>query len=86
MRRGAVDPEAQIDALIAKRATQIPADGEREELWAESVLRYHRERTVDFTQAWIHYHRRLHRTHQGLADEHYDCAVFLEGLLVERSA
>ena len=86
MPRGAVDPDAQIDALIAKRAAQTPADGEREELWMGSVRRYHQERTEDFTQAWYQHHRHLAVVHAEISDEHSERADFLEGLLAEKSA
>ena len=87
MPRGQLDPDLQIDTLINRCAEQLnPANGDRVELWAESVRRYHDQRSEDFTQSWIDHHRRLERVHGGLSQEHAERAVFLEGLFVERAS
>ena len=84
--RGEVDVDNQLDQLIAKRAQESGAARDREVLWAESVRKYHARRTDDFTQAWILHRRHLERVHGELSEGHAERAVFLEGLLLERSA
>jgi len=85
--RGAVDPDAQIDALINRRAEPLnPADETREALWMGSVRRYHADRDLDFTRAWYRHHRHLAAVHAEISDEHTERADYLELLLREKSA
>jgi hypothetical protein len=46
-----------IDALIARRAdSNGPAERAREELYMQSVSRYHAERRQDHRAAWVEFH------------------------------
>jgi hypothetical protein len=84
--RVAPDPDLQLDQLIDKRAAQNPADERREELWQASVRAYHKQRSLDFSQAWLEHHRHLARTHLSLSDMHLERCLFLEQLIAEREA
>jgi hypothetical protein len=61
--RGEVDVDTQLDRLIDKRAQENGAERGREALWAESVRRYHAQRSEDFTRAWYDHHRHLAVVH-----------------------
>jgi hypothetical protein len=73
--------EKELDALIRRRHDQrVLCEGERaaEELWAESVRRYHARQEADDRTAWHDYEMRLYRIHSGLAAEHLARAERLE--------
>jgi hypothetical protein len=80
------DVDAQLDALIEKRAAQNPADERREEMWQASVRAYHQQRTMDFTYAWLAHHRRLAQEHRSISDMHSERCIFLEQLIAERAS
>jgi hypothetical protein len=73
--------EAELSRLIEKRHDQRrQSEGERraEDLWQESVRRYHTSQEQDHRLAWCEYEMRLHRIHSGLASEHLARAEMLD--------
>ena len=69
--------EAELDAMIARRHDQRrQTEGERaaEELWQESVRRYHARQGEDRRAAWREHYRRMRSVHWGLGDE-YDAKL-----------
>lgn len=73
----------QLDPLIDQRGKQNAADREREELYAESVRRYHERRRERNRQLWRTYHldraECLERTAASLAAGHRAKAEALAG-------
>ena len=69
-----MDAMDQLDALIDKRAKQNAAEREREEMYAESVRRYHDLRCKRNREAWHEFHvsqaERIERTAAELAASH----------------
>jgi hypothetical protein len=73
--------EAELDRIIERRDEERrKTEGERraEDLWQESVRRYHARRSEDLRTAWHEYEMRLYRIHSGLASEHLARAERLE--------
>ncbi len=72
--------EVELSKLVEKR--HDPSDGEemREELWAESVMRYHMRAAAERRQEWIAFHSNMCELHTRLADEHASKAEALESL------
>jgi hypothetical protein len=73
--------EAFNDAFIAQRDSQRrKSEGDRraEEMWAQSVARFHERSEAEMRSRWVEYHRHLQILHQGLADEHEAEAEKLE--------
>ncbi len=73
--------EKELDALIRRRHDQRAlSEGERaaEELWQESVRRYHERQETDHRAAWHEYEIRLYHIHSDLAAEHLARAERLE--------
>jgi hypothetical protein len=66
--------EAELDGLIERRARQAADEEHVEELWAESVRRYHEERHRENALAWADYHERQRRALEAtlgvLIDQH----------------
>ena len=65
--------ETDLDRLIEKRhEKRVQSEGERaaEELWQESVRRYHARQEADHRAAWCDYERRMRDLHWSLGDEH----------------
>jgi hypothetical protein len=56
-------------------------EGERleEEMWRESVRRFHERSEAEMRDRWVEYHRHLQLLHQNLADEHEAEAEKLTG-------
>jgi hypothetical protein len=63
-------------------------EGERleEEMWRESVRRFHERSEAEMRDRWVEYHRHLQVLHQNLADEHEAEAQKLEEQLTEGAA
>ena len=80
------DIGAELDLLMEKRAKDNGADRDREELWQASVRAYRKQRTMDFTYAWLDYHRRLAQEHSSISDMHSERCIFLEQLIAERAS
>jgi hypothetical protein len=57
------------------------SEGERleEEMWRESVRRFHKRSEAEMRDRWVEYHRHLQILHQSLADEHEAEAEKLTG-------
>ena len=73
--------ETDLDRLIERRDSERrKTEGERarEQLWVESVRRYHERQETDYRAAWHEYEMRLYRIHSGLAAEHLARAEKLE--------
>jgi hypothetical protein len=71
--RSADAAEAQLERFITQRHEKRVADeGERqaEEMWRESVRRFHARSEAEMRNRWVEYHRHLQVLHQNLADEH----------------
>jgi hypothetical protein len=65
--------EAELDAFIERRSrrrSQETDPDEQEELWRESVRRFHERSEAEMRHRWVEYHRHLQVLHQNLADEH----------------
>jgi hypothetical protein len=73
----------QLDALIDKRAKRNTAEREREEMYAQSVRRYHALRRKRNRDAWHEFHvsqaERIERIAASLAAEHRSKAEALSG-------
>jgi hypothetical protein len=71
------DPDLQLDSLIEKqhekRVAETGAERDREQLWKESVRRYHSKRIASFSWGWVHWYQNLAETQER--------ADFLVGLL-----
>ena len=73
--------EGEIDHMIQRRheeRVQEEAQQRIEDLWAESVRRYHERQDADYRAAWHDYEMRLYRIHSDLAEEHLARAEKLE--------
>ncbi len=73
--------EPELDAFTARRdkeRRQTQGERDREELWQQSVRRYHERQQADHRAAWHEYEMRLYRIHSGLAAEHLASAENLE--------
>jgi hypothetical protein len=71
--------EAELDRMIERRARNGEQDpDEREDLWVDSVRRFHASSEAEMRHRWIEYHRHLQVLHQSLADEHEAEAEKLE--------
>jgi hypothetical protein len=69
--------EGELDAMIRRRHDQrVRDEGEhaREQLWVESVRRFHARLENDRRLAWCEHYRRMRAVHWGLGDE-YDAKV-----------
>jgi predicted acetyltransferase len=65
--------EGELDAFIVKRdkeRRQNEGERAREQLWVESVRRYHARQEDDHRAAWCDYERRMRDLHWSLGDEH----------------
>ena len=66
--------EAELDAFVEKRSRESGAEREREEMYAESVRRYHARRQERNRELWRAYYldqaERLERTAAELAADH----------------
>jgi hypothetical protein len=65
--------EAELDRLITRRhEARVSEEGDRleEELYMDSVRRFHERSEAEMRHRWIDYHRHLQILHQSLADEH----------------
>ncbi len=72
--------EAELTRMIEKRARKEQEPDEREDIWVESVRRFHERSEAEMRSRWIEYHRHLQSLHEGLADEHEEKAQrLLEG-------
>jgi hypothetical protein len=49
--------EKELDILIERRSRREPDPDEREELWKESVRRYHTAKHEELRAAWCEYHQ-----------------------------
>jgi hypothetical protein len=79
--RSAEVAENQIDTFISRRDRErrkTEGDRRAEEMWAESVARFHERSEAEMRERWVEYHRHLQILHQGLADEHEAEAEKLE--------
>jgi hypothetical protein len=73
--------EGELNILIERRhERRRTEEGDRraEEMWAESVARFHERSEAEMRERWVEYHRHLQVLHQGLADEHEAEAEKLE--------
>jgi hypothetical protein len=71
--RSAEAAEAQLERFITQRHERRVADeGERldEEIYMESVRRFHERSEAEMRSRWVEYHRHLQILHQSLAAEH----------------
>jgi hypothetical protein len=63
--------EAELDAFIERRSRKGETDpDEREDLWAESVARFHERSEAEMRNRWVDFHQNMHRLHSTLAAEH----------------
>jgi hypothetical protein len=65
--------EAQLERFITQRhEKRVASEGERleDEMWMESVARFHERSEAEMRSRWVEYHRHLQVLHQNLADEH----------------
>ena len=56
--------EAELDALIEKRAREAGAAHEQSRMWAESVRRYNLGQAAERRRAWVQYHRQQAERHR----------------------
>jgi hypothetical protein len=71
--RSAEAAEAQLERFITQRhERRVQAEGEREaeEMWRESVARFHERSEAEMRSRWIDFHQNMHRLHSTLAAEH----------------
>ena len=74
--------EGELDVFITRRhGKRVAEEGERaaEEMWRESVARFHERSEAEMRSRWIDFHQNMHRLHSDLASEHEEKA---EKLLV----
>ena len=74
--------EGELDVFISRRnEKRVASEGERaaEEMWRESVARFHERSEAEMRSRWIDFHQNMHRIHSALAAEHEEKA---EKLLV----
>jgi hypothetical protein len=65
--------EVDLDRLITRRHDQrVKDETERraEELWKESVRRYHARQAQDFRALWCEHYRKMRGVHWGIGDEY----------------
>jgi hypothetical protein len=65
--------EGELDRLIEKRHDhRVAEEGERaaEDLWQESVRRYHARQEQDHRAAWCEHYRKMRGVHWGLGDDY----------------
>jgi hypothetical protein len=73
--------EAQLERFITQRHEKRVADeGERqaEEMWRESVRRFHERSEAEMRERWVEYHTHMATLHGRLAEEHEAKALELE--------
>ena len=63
--------EAQLDALIDRRALEAEAANWEASAWAESAQRYDLRRAEELRRAWINWHRRQAAPPETLAVEYW---------------
>ena len=73
----AADPDAEVDRLILNRRDQEEDARDEANTRARYIFKQQHQR-AERRRAWIEYHDRACRTHQGLADQHYLAKVELE--------
>ena len=69
--------EIDLDRLIEKRHDQrVRDEGERarEQLWVESVRRFHERQEQDLASQWFEYERKMCNLHAALSEEHRERA------------
>jgi hypothetical protein len=67
--------EKELDRMIEKRSRKGETDpDEREDLWVESVRRFHERAQAQRRQEWTEFHRSMVVLHGRLADEHREKA------------
>ena len=75
--------EGELDVFITRRhGKRVAEEGERaaEDMWRESVARFHERSEAEIRSRWIDYHQNLCRLHTQLAAEHEEKAQrLLEG-------
>jgi phosphoenolpyruvate-protein kinase (PTS system EI component) len=65
--------EAQLERFITQRhERRVQTEGERaaEEIWRESVARFHERSEAEMRSRWIDFHQNMRRLHSNLAAEH----------------
>jgi hypothetical protein len=73
--------EGELNILIERRHDKrCTEEGERpaEEMWAESVARFHERSEAEMRERWHEYHCHMATLHGRLADEHQAKAEELE--------
>jgi hypothetical protein len=76
---GIARAEAQLDALIERRALEAQEANRVEAAWAESVRRYNLKRQAERRQEWREHFLHLAEVHAGLAAENRAKALRLVG-------
>jgi hypothetical protein len=63
--------EKELDAFIERRSRNGEVDpDEQEELWRESVRRFHEHSEAEMRHRWIEYEQHMTELHTRLAEEH----------------
>jgi hypothetical protein len=73
--------EAELDRLITKRHDKrVSEEGDRleEELYMDSVRRFHERSEAEMRERWVEYHTHMATLHGRLAEEHEAKALELE--------
>jgi hypothetical protein len=69
--------EKELDAFIERRSrrrSQETDPDEQEELWRESVRRFHERSEAEMRHRWIEYEQHMTELHTRLAEEHREKA------------
>jgi hypothetical protein len=66
--------EAELTRMIEKRARKEQDPDEREDLWVESVRRFHERSEAEMRSRWIEYEQHMTELHTRLAEEHREKA------------
>jgi hypothetical protein len=67
--------EAELTRMIEKRARKgETGPDEREDLWVESVRRFHERSEAEMRSRWIEYEQHMTELHTRLAEEHREKA------------
>jgi hypothetical protein len=71
--------EAELDRMIEKRSRKGEQDpDEREDLWVESVRRFHERTRAERRAQWIEYEQHMSELHARLSREHEEKAQKLQ--------
>jgi hypothetical protein len=68
--------EKELDAMIRRHDQRRQTEGDRqaEELWRESVARFHERSEAEMRSRWIEYEQHMTELHTRLAEEHREKA------------